>query len=195
MQFDEFYAWLTPYYSDTLDVLVSADCGDTWHTVWQAYESTLETVAAPTNTTTYLPHVGLNEWKHISLDISAYDNPNMMIQFVSHSSGNDYIAIDNIKLTAINEAVPKINSLSGEVNIYPNPATSLATVSFTLLQNSNVTIQVYDELGNLVNTIHNNMDAGPQQLNIPLDNLATGIYNVKVSTDNNSVYKKLSVIK
>jgi len=79
--------------------------------------------------------------------------------------------------------------------VYPNPAQSVATISFTLDDSYLVHIDVTDVMGRMVNTIdETRLDAGEYQFELPA-NLANGLYNVRVFIDGNSVSKKVLINK
>ena len=80
--------------------------------------------------------------------------------------------------------------------IRPNPASTQATLVFDLKNKENVQIEVYDMLGRSVYAAPATMmNAGTVRVDIPLSNLATGMYNVKVQTENGTIVEKLNVVK
>lgn len=92
---------------------------------------------------------------------------------------------------------------------YPNPFNSITKIKFSLPQSgveySNVTLKVFDILGNEVLTIfHGNLSSGEYEFNFNAKDLSSGIYYYKLSfiysTSGNQSYrkeltKKLVVIK
>ncbi|WP_192820568.1 DUF4961 domain-containing protein [Rufibacter sp. LB8] len=87
-----------------------------------------------------------------------------------------------------------VNSLTEQLAVYPNPATAggEVQVSFQLKAASEVSIQVYDQIGRLVTqTNHGKLTAGKQLLAQPLKTqgggkLAPGLYFCKVVTGTNA---------
>ncbi|HUM47271.1 MAG TPA: T9SS type A sorting domain-containing protein [Chitinophagales bacterium] len=88
--------------------------------------------------------------------------------------------------------------------IYPNPATDYATVQFTLVQPSHVSIKVYDVSGREMETLlSGNMDpgnlpgteisAGTHTLQLNITHFSKGIYFVKMITDAGVLNQKLIV--
>lgn len=81
-------------------------------------------------------------------------------------------------------------------NIYPNPAQNLTNIEFTITQNAFVTIDIYDALGNKVDTIVNNgFNAGSYSQTFDVTNLANGIYYAKVNAGEYNTVIKFNVVK
>ena len=97
--------------------------------------------------------------------------------------------------TASSLSIDKINGLS-ELTVYPNPAKDLAKLNFSLEKASNLTIAVYDQLGQLVQTIaKGNYNAGANTIEINTINLNTGIYSIRIDAENGTLTQRISVIK
>jgi hypothetical protein len=95
------------------------------------------------------------------------------------------------QLVSINDLIVD-NSLS----LYPNPTANNAVLTFTLKNASETNISVYDLSGRLIQTlVDGNLEAGVQKLNISTANLATGIYQVKISSNDANTTLRLSVVK
>ena len=76
------------------------------------------------------------------------------------------------------------------VNIYPNPVSSQATLSFDLKESCNVSYQVFDMSGRMVmNQEMGRLAAGEHQININAENLSNGSYILRLNqgAKNNSV--------
>ena len=97
--------------------------------------------------------------------------------------------------TASSLSVDKINGLT-EVNVYPNPAKDIAKLNFSLENTSNLTISVYDQLGQLVQTVTSGkFNAGDNQVDINTTTLNSGIYTVRIDAENGTLSQRISVIK
>lgn len=91
--------------------------------------------------------------------------------------------------------VENINGLT-ELSVYPNPAKDMAKLSFSLENVSNLTIAIYDQLGQLVQTVSNSkFNAGVNQVEINTSALNSGIYSVRIDAENGSLSQRISVIK
>ncbi len=80
----------------------------------------------------------------------------------------------------------------GAVNIYPNPASSDLSISITLPEVAPVTVKIFDMTGALVQEISGK---ALQNHNLLLDvsNWAAGVYNVTISSLNQTTTKRISV--
>jgi len=83
-----------------------------------------------------------------------------------------------------------------EFSIYPNPTSNVINIEYYLSENSNVDIEIYDITGKNVATLLNeNQFSGTQIFTWNSENLQTGIYFVKLNTDNQIIYQKLIINK
>lgn len=97
-----------------------------------------------------------------------------------------------IKTNSINELT---SGVSG-VNIYPNPAKDMVTADFELAQKATVRISVIDMMGKVVKTLPaQELNAGSYQVPTSVSELASGVYTMKIATDNGELTQRFSVIK
>ncbi len=83
-----------------------------------------------------------------------------------------------------------------EVSIYPNPMSESAQVAFTLLEQSTVSVGLFDILGKKIISVYSGkMTAGSQNLQINTEQLENGIYFVNIEVNGNTISKKVSVNK
>ena len=79
---------------------------------------------------------------------------------------------------------------------YPNPFNGSTTIQYTLGHASNVAIEVYDILGQFVQTLTKEYQlAGVHQARFDAMNLATGVYTVAVRTPSQTQFKKMVYLK
>lgn len=81
----------------------------------------------------------------------------------------------------------------GSVEVYPNPANSNATVAIDLKEEGNVVVNIYNTIGQLVQTANTSGKLGMNKLEINVDGLSKGIYMVNVKVGNTVSTKKLLV--
>lgn len=81
------------------------------------------------------------------------------------------------------------------LNVYPNPAREVATLSFSLLQTSDVQVKVIDDLGRTLNTISKTLGAGEQKIDLSTTELPSGLYTIRMDVNSDMVTQRLSVIK
>ena len=90
-------------------------------------------------------------------------------------------------LTSANDLLSGMESLmvkNLKMNIYPNPVVHGVNVEFTLKTNSQVSLQIYDELGKLVKVIKKDKyKIGDDQIQLKIGDLKSGIYFVSLSIE------------
>ena len=90
-------------------------------------------------------------------------------------------------LTSANDLLSGVESLivkNLEMNIYPNPITHAVNIDFTLKTNSQVSLQLYDELGKLVQKVKKEKyKMGNNKIQLEMGNLKSSIYFVSLNVD------------
>lgn len=114
--------------------------------------------------------------------------------------GSDCAWIDNIKLPAHTNAVTSIHTdmdfAEISMSIYPNPANDNAYINLNLTDDSNVSINIYNSVGQIVKTISNiNLQSGENYVMIETSSLNAGMYIVKANIGNETICRNLSVIR
>lgn len=79
--------------------------------------------------------------------------------------------------------------------VYPNPTQGTVYIEFNQIPTQELTIEVYNALGQLVITKNYNNQNIQQRLNIDIENAAAGTYMLKLSSGTESVTKRIIVIK
>ncbi len=79
---------------------------------------------------------------------------------------------------------------------YPNPFNPSTTIKFSIPQSSNVTLKIFNTLGQEVSTLTNqNMESGVHTINFDASQLNSGIYFYKLVAGSYSEVKKMTLIK
>jgi hypothetical protein len=79
---------------------------------------------------------------------------------------------------------------------YPNPFNPSTTINFSLPQSSNVTLKVFNTLGQEVKTLINqNMESGAHSISFDASELNSGIYFYKLDAGQFSEVRKMTLIK
>lgn len=102
-----------------------------------------------------------------------------------------HLAISELGFTGINDVAA--NSFS--LNVYPNPAQTHLNFSYSLIETSNVSAQLYDLEGKVViNLMNESQNAGEKNISIPLsENIQVGIYLLKVNINDSQILKKVII--
>ena len=81
-------------------------------------------------------------------------------------------------------AVTDFDALGNGLGIYPNPIQSTGTVDVELAESAEIKLEVYNLLGQRLNTLYQGVQAaGLQQIDINTDNLAEGTYLLQLSVN------------
>ncbi|MBK7763844.1 MAG: T9SS type A sorting domain-containing protein [Bacteroidetes bacterium] len=92
-------------------------------------------------------------------------------------------------------SVKGFNAEKINAELYPNPAQDMSVLSFNLVSNETLQVNIFDIKGNLVSTQTKNCQAGAQKININTRNLSNGMYVISLQAGNQYNYLKLSVNK
>jgi len=127
--------------------------------------------------------------KEFSVPLTAYDNQKIYIAFLHNSTDDNLLSLDDILVTEnsdITFGVEGENSFAGSV--YPNPANAFVNVSFDFLQYHNVKVELVDNQGHV---LYSTLATANMQINT--EQVASGVYFVKVTADEGSMVKKVVI--
>jgi PKD repeat protein len=115
------------------------------------------------------------------------------IRFVAESGESNNFYIDDINLSTITSVIETTGSLLN-FDLFPNPAKENITVTFDLLEDKKVEIAVTDVLGRHVRPVDSHTLAnGDHHINIPVSELAKGVYFVQLNIDQIISTKKIII--
>lgn len=120
-------------------------------------------------------------------------NLHAVAMFIDKTTGEIYNAMEAPITGQVDLVEESLNVLS--LNIYPNPASNQANVTFTIASKSNTQVTVYDMVGKVVSTKALGKVIGAQSATINTSQLEAGFYRVEVKTDNCVQTKQISVLK
>jgi len=86
-----------------------------------------------------------------------------------------------------------LNESKIQFSIFPNPATSSATIGLELVKDSEVEISIVDLSGKVITSRNYGTLNGYSEINMNTSNLNSGIYLVKVTIDNVSIVRRLVI--
>ncbi|HOQ48643.1 MAG TPA: T9SS type A sorting domain-containing protein, partial [Candidatus Kapabacteria bacterium] len=87
-------------------------------------------------------------------------------------------------------------TLNASLSVNPNPVSSTATVNFAIPMNANVTISLFDALGNEVATLLNSsLNAGNHSYTFDASRFATGNYIVKIVAGDRTEVAKINIVR
>jgi hypothetical protein len=99
--------------------------------------------------------------------------------------------IFNVAITVSIEELMGISNLT----IYPNPASEAAIVSFENTTGTSFDLQLVDQLGRVIMSQNNIQSMGSNLVNVDLTNLSGGMYSIQLTSNQNTISKRLIVRK
>ena len=178
--FDVAYARYSGTSSDTLEVLVSNTCGDSWDMLYKKYQASLET--APISHFYFIPDE--NQWRRDSIPLNAYLQPDILVMFRNITGFQNNLYIDQINLSGLMiDAVHNYND-PVELTVFPNPASDALTVALQSAFAFSGTLLITNVLGQKVYASQVSSDAGKSYIQISLEGFQAGMYHVTVKTEN-----------
>ncbi|MEZ5199079.1 MAG: PKD domain-containing protein [Bacteroidales bacterium] len=156
------------------------------------------------NPITYIQsdELGLFEFEEL-----AYGTYKLKIEIpgVSSEVGTVVLSVDNqeveidfvIKGTSAYLSVSDLSLLvSGISDIYPNPVSNAANMEINVVENTDVVIQIFNQMGQEVYNSEISLNSGKQLLKVSTSELVSGFYTLQITGQNGgSVYKKFIVGK
>lgn len=180
-------------FADTLEVLVSTDCGATYTSVFRKHGADLTSQSTPLVNPLSIDQVALdvNEGRYKShmVDMSQYaGQANVHVKFSYISGLGGYIYLDDVVVNNNPASEKLVELVATELRLYPNPATEQLNVS--VAKESIQQVQIYNVTGQLMQNMEG--DFGSNKT-INVSNLAKGAYWMKVTTANGQLQDKFIV--
>ncbi|TND03688.1 MAG: hypothetical protein FD123_3900 [Bacteroidetes bacterium] len=189
LTFNVAHAQYSASYTDQLEVFVSTNCGTTWTQVYNKSGSTLST--APATTNAFTPSA--SQWRTETVSLNTYiGNNKVFVKFVSTNGYGNNIYLDDINITG----TTGINTvtLQNGFQVYPNPVNGQATVSFALANESDVTMQVFNLVGELVQVKNlGSVTSGNHQAVFSSEGLSKGVYYIELNAGGQKAVQKIIV--
>lgn len=170
---------------DTLQVLISTDCGNTYTSLYKKWGSALVTRSALT-TTSFVPAAG--EWRKDSVNLTPYINAGpVMLAFVNSTGNENNLYIDDINLYKKRGS----NKLENQGwLITPNPATGPVTVQFYTAPANLKGISLFSSTGQ---KLAEKLVSGTPSTSYRFDmsKYAAGVYVVRIVFGDHTVTSKI----
>jgi len=172
-------------YWDTLQVLISQDCGQTFTPLYAKWGKTLITDSVPV-TGSFIPTA--TQWRKDSIDLGAYiGKGNFQLVFRNISNFENNIYLDDINLSTHN-INPRLKE--EKVLVVPNPTTGNLLVEFLEVTPDLLGVSVYSSIGQLI-IYKTTAQITNNRLRFNLANEPNGVYFVKILYRNKAITKKI----
>jgi hypothetical protein len=177
---------------DTLEVLVTKDCGATFTSIWKKWGEDLQTVSDPNNSNPFefIPTSAQN-WRNIKMNITRFAGTSATgLQFVFRNSSNsdNNVYVDNINVNTL--TLPAKLKQQGYL-VYPSPFSSVLTVQHFLTPTDLRYVQVFNARGQLVANKQFGSTGAQSMITMDLSHLAAGVYTVKLGYTNKLVVERV----
>lgn len=174
--------------SDTLEILFSTDCGQTFTSAYKKGGAALRT-RDDFSSTEFIPFS--NQWVADTVDLSSYiagQHSNVTVQFRSINGYGNNIYLDDIQIYS-RELPPAL--IEKGLTIAPNPTTGLLTIQHYPTAANLRSVTVYSSIGQLYHKINYSTSTAGTYIPIDLRAAAPGIYFVKLVYTDKTVTKKI----
>lgn len=145
----------------------------------------------------FVTNTNSNSWQSVGLGGFGVSSVmvNSMNNAVFAGTSNGAVLKLNDSPNSVNGNLEIPNNFSLEQN-YPNPFNPATTIEFSIASREQVTLNIYNVIGELVETLVNEqLEAGSYKINFNGVNLTSGMYIYHIQAGNFSASKKMMLIK
>lgn len=171
---------------DTLQVLVSTDCGNTYTSLYKKWGSSLITRKTAV-TTSFVPTSA--EWRKDSVDLTAYISSGpIMLAFLNSSEYENNIYLDDINVYKV---IINPNLKAKGLLVTPNPTSGALSVQFYPNPTTLKGIVIYNASGQKVAERLAGNNSSTTRYDFDLSPYANGLYTVRVVYSDKTVVQKV----
>lgn len=101
------------------------------------------------------------------------------------------------KVTGVQKTASQVPSKFALYPAYPNPFNPSTNIKFSVAQDGNVSLKIYNVVGQLVRTIVDNVykNKGEYTYNVKMDNLSSGVYFYSLTQGSRTLTQKMMLLK
>jgi hypothetical protein len=119
----------------------------------------------------------------------------LAVQDIRLLEGTELADEEGYRLDIVKMQVPELVWPQEAINMWPNPATNMLNLWFSLKNEGDVNVEVLNMLGQSTGTsVVRTFTSGEHELSLPLSHLAEGTYLVRVSSEGNVRQQPLVII-
>ncbi len=198
--------YLTETYQDGGVVEYSFNSGASWRILGFAFEANWYTSQYITGLVGGPPTPGWsgvsNGWSHAAHNIKFAHSGHVIFRFRFGSdltNQQEGWAIDDVCFKRVGACVIGINEIGGtdmSLENFPNPASDIAYITYSIPEHGKVKLFVTDVLGRDVSVLANESQSGGSHLaELNVKNLADGMYYITLEYGDSKMVRKLVVVK
>ncbi|MBK6622276.1 MAG: PKD domain-containing protein [Saprospirales bacterium] len=192
LTFDVAYAEYGFPYSDTLAVLVTADCGQNMEEVYVKGGDDLQT--APDFQEYFIPTA--DQWRTDTILLAQYsESPALTIIFQNRGHWGNVVYVDNINMQAEPSTVTAKEpfAMTSSMRLSPNPAQGQCKLELNGVGPEGMEIRLLNTLGQSVRSLQATPAANRLDLSLDLQGLASGHYVVECRQEGRSWWGKIII--
>jgi hypothetical protein len=175
---------------DTLQVLVSTDCGNTYTSIYKKWGSSLITRKTAV-TSSFVP--AANEWRKDSVNLTGYINQGpIMVAFLNTSEYENNVYLDDVNLYKV---FINPNLKARGILMTPNPTSGVVSIQFYPNPTNLRGIAIFDFNGRKIIERQIGNNGGANRYDFDLGPYASGIYTVRVVYTDKTVTQKVLKVK
>lgn len=175
-------------YWDTLEVLISTDCGQTGTVVYKKWGKYLMTDSIPTSSE-FIPTA--NQWRRDSINLTPFIHQgNFQIIFRNITNFENNIYLDDIQLQT---RPTNPNLKKDKVLVVPNPTTGEIRIEFLEVDPDLKGVNIYNSLGQKIASF-SSASIVNNQIAVHLSGKPVGIYYVEIVYSNYNIVRKVLLI-
>lgn len=143
------------------------------------------------------PITSVTKSSYIDIHVDSAKTYYYSIKSVDYSGNeSDFSAISSILLTALNVGQNEIPVSYSLLQNFPNPFNPSTSIIYTLPKNDNVSIKIYDVLGNaIVILVNEYKNVGKYKIEYDGSSLTSGVYYYRMQAGNYSQSRKFLLLK
>lgn len=171
---------------DTLEVLISTDCGDSYTSVYKKWGGTLTTVDNET-TSPFFPYS--TDWRKDSVDLGPFIGMNNLLITIRNTTGfenNIYIDDINLRKVSINPNLKAQGFL-----VTPNPTAGAIEVRFYPTPTDLRAIQLFNDIGQKLAEVNVKANQANNLYKFDLGKYPKGMYTVRMVFKDRVLVKKI----
>lgn len=193
LRFDYAYTYYnaTATENDSMEILLSNDCGASWYSLF--YKGGVNLKTANATTQSFRP-TSASQWKTDSVDLAPwFGEPNVIIKFrnIGYYQNNLYLDDINVSgdsLIIINTGIAELED--NAISIYPNPSSGVLFMDWNNSFAQMLKIEVVNMLGE---TIYSSRNFSGRSLSLDISNQSRGIYVVRTFTNAGAFSKRITI--
>lgn len=179
----------------TLRVWFTNTCGEAWSLRNQVHSGDISD--GFNNESSYWTPSSMDDWVtvHVTAVTGNFWVDDFRVKFEFESGGGNNFFLDDINVYPFGPSdlnVEEQNSLEG-LSLYPNPATTEATLEYDVKNAEETQVTVIDVLGNVIQQHKIESKAGKNVVHISTIDMSAGVYMVKVNEGSADKTKRLIV--